>query len=351
LPGAKDLPTFREAFNPGGPEPEAGGKFPHPVSQKAPGVSLKSSPLKTKENLPGNPAQHDDRAASDGESLESATDVEPTHIASIDHTEDEGKYDKSWDPVKAETMASVLKEEGSFDHVIEDHELAKHRVEQGGPPNRPRLKDIESLVDAQEDVNRFAGPPPEKQARALEKAEATLRGVDEANANYLSDSAENIETTVGTVLSPFEELYDTNPTLFAKMPTEEFMEIAKNLNHISREADSLGVLVDRMQSFETKIAKGLEKAQPLSGDDREVLIATVANGTGMSQDKKNMAELGDKFDAAALPSFEKSPRQVLESYKALVGEYQAQIKARKAEADEKRQAFLDKYKLAQDTVA
>jgi len=268
-------------------------------------------------------------------------DVQVTEPNSV---EENVGTDTRWDHDKAETMAAVLKMDGTFDknmknrsendqfinsgdYLARDTQLERDNLEKAkkmvpNPDGFGGDYSKKSLEGAQEDYDNAAAETQAKGQRAIEK------------------NRERVDESVDEVLSPYQELYDRNPSVFAEMPTAEFMGIAKEFSEISsrieeneRDAESLKNSID-------KIRIALENKTTVNWDVIVNFSYEIAGGLHMSTDE--WVEVREKFEAEC-DYFNKPGRQIMEDFIRVGEEYISQFEAKKLADEQRSKELLDKY--------
>jgi len=264
---------------------------------------------------------------------------------------DEPDADTRWDHDKAETMAAVLKDEGTFDNTIEQKDAVEQEVNSKEYLDRHTEAESNDLKFSQEhasepaDARSAYGFTQAERERNLEKDQRRYdTAVVETRAlgeGAIEKSRQRVEDKVDQVLSPYQELYDRNQSVFAEMPTAEFMGIAKEFSEISskikeNEADS-----KKIEWWSRQIKDAFEKKGIVNWNIIDALEKEI--GMSLEMDDDTYDEVLKKFEAEVSDSFDKTPRQIMEGYMRVAAEYTAQFEDKKQADKQRKKELLDKY--------
>ncbi len=277
-------------------------------------------------------------------------DVQVTEPNSV---EENGGMDTRWDHDKAETMAAVLKDDGSFDEVIEHRDAVKQKVNSKDYLDRYTevekgdLEYSQELASEPADARLPYGSTQADRERQLEKDQNKYdTAVVETHAlgeRAIEKSRQRVEDKVEEVLSPYQELYDMNPAIFADMPTKEFMVIAKGLAEISDEIEINEDNSNRLEWYNHKLKDAFENKSLVNWGIIDNFRQDICRSLGKENDDTYDRVL-EKFEAEASDSFDKTPRQIMEGYTRVGNEYTSQFEAKKLADQQRKKDFLDKHK-------
>jgi hypothetical protein len=187
----------------------------------------------------------------------------------------------------------------------------------------------------------------------MEHAEAVGRG---ERAEYgKGHGKEIVDRIVERDLSPFEELYDVNPELFANMPTSQFIDLARGLEKIDKELHSPDREIADMGTWDDKLQRCLDDEQGLSGwdwDNIDKLFTRTLSTYSWRLRERGETETADSerraldkaYKEVGADSFNKSTRQQLESLKQVVSDLRTKMGSLADLPRRQRAEFLDKYR-------
>ncbi|MBC7764341.1 hypothetical protein H7Y29_01370 [Microbacteriaceae bacterium] len=279
-------------------------------------------------------------------------DVQVTEPTSV---EENGDTDTRWDKNKATTMAAVLQgdEFGNFDTYVKERDALKQSVDSAAfeddytQPERQDLHEAgENLADHVANPGRYEATVGDLEKKLAVKQNNYDRAVVKAGAKgqrFIDVARDRLERTVDQVLSPYQEIYDMNPALFAEMPTKEFMVIAKELAEISDEIEINEDNSNRLEWYNHKLKDAFENKSSVNWGIMDNFRQDICRSLGMENDDTYDRVL-EKFEAEASDSFDKTPRQIMEGYIRVAGEYTSQFEAKKLADEQRKKDFLDKYK-------
>lgn len=256
---------------------------------------------------------------------------------------DEPDADTRWDHDKAETMAAVLKEDGTFDDVIESKDITEEYVNSKEYVDNNTERESRWLKEAQEIVSH---PSPymdgEKRLAGAQDAYDTAVAKTQAMGQDSIEKARKIvDKAADEVLSPYQELYDRNPAVFAEMSTKEFMAIAKEFAEASGRIERDKEYSRSLKWFNDEISKAIEQKKSV----RWEVIASFSRAITESLDMSpgDWTDVRDKFEAEIDERFDKTPRQIMEAYVRIGQEYTSQFEAKKLADEQRSKELLDKY--------
>ncbi len=275
--------------------------------------------------------------------------------------ENEGR----WDPGKAATLAAALKEEGSFDRDLEEHEDFKKKASADDyldsyHPVKGKKNEVDyvkSEIQALENLehkDEFTEERIVRQRQRLDRKESELAATREAVGKHteesLRKSSERVAKVADQVLSPFEELYDLNPEAFANMPTSEFMAVAKELKEIDRATREKSEYLAEVEGYVTEVDELIAEGKELTTSAvYEVFnrLADIAWGKpdGPDSGYNEFCEAEEKqyFDPIFEGSFDKTPREKMNGVKAMYQNYASRIKEGRDAARAQREQLIAKY--------
>ena len=276
-------------------------------------------------------------------------DVQVTEPTAV---EENGGTDTRWDHDKAETMAAVLKADGTFDKQIDSREGVKQEVDSKEYLDHNTEEEGDRLRMMQE---RASEPMDERSSYSTTQAERETY-LDEAQKEYntavakthdlgeeaIERSRQRVENKVDEVLSPYRELYDMNPAAFAEMPTKEFMIVASELAEINGEIENNEDNSKKIEWWNHQIKNAFEEKHIVNYNIIDALEKAISDSLGM--DDNTYDEMLKKFEAETSDWFDKTPRQIMEGYMRVSGEYTSQFEAKQLADQQRKQDFLDKYK-------
>ena len=300
--------------------------------------------LPSQEQLGEQPRQYSDGSNTTIEAEPTSDAIEAQDVPA--GRRDEPDADTRWDHDKAETMAAVLKEDGTFDDHIEDREKAKDFFSSKEYVDRHTERESRELKEAQATASNsssYEGDYGKKRlAEAQDDYDSAVAETHVMGQKGIEKSRKNVDKAVDEVLSPHQELYDQNPAIFAEMPTSEFMGIAEELAKID-----LNLRVDKSSAIDLKwyndrIGTAFEEKSSVNWDLIVSFRQVIADSLGMNDEDYD--GVIKKFEAEADNSFDKTPRQVMEGYMRVAGEYTSQFEAQRLADEQRRKELLDKYK-------
>lgn len=274
------------------------------------------------------------------------TEAADTDEGGTDTTEDHDNHDSLWDKQKAETLGAVLQESGQIDR--HQRSMEDHTRKWTSPQGAQQLQhEIGRTGRRLEERRRHYGEDTSDYAQAdiaaaqREHDQAVERARDNG-AGAIAEARRDNHINANIALMPYEELYDSNSSAFATMPTSEFMAVAKEFDDATAEARITQETLEEYDSLRGDLVKSLEKGEHIGNWTARSIEDTI--GLSVNADSDAEREIGDKFKAIHEEWFELSPRQRTEKYAALLDEYRVKVQER-ADADKQaRQAILDRYK-------
>ena len=271
---------------------------------------------------------------------------------------DEPDSDTRWDHDKAETMAAVLKEDSvlkkdsesnhsySFDDAVERRDkqldvLDKDYVDEMTEGEKTQLRhahEDQSKIDQGYDESQLKRHLAETQ----EKYDKAVAWALEHKQSIIEGGRRELDVTVDQILSPYQELYDMNPAVFAQMPTSEFMGITNEFLEINikikeNESDS-----KKIEWWSGQIKDAFEKRGIVNWNIIDALEKEI--GMSLEMDDDSYDEMSRKFEAEASDSFDKTPRQIMEGYMRVGEEYTSQFETKKLADEQRKIDFLDEHK-------
>lgn len=284
----------------------------------------------------------------DVEAMDSA-DASQTDIGNIPSGTDE-EAEGLWDHDKASTMAGVLQDEGTFTEAMDKRQAAKDDYNSSdyvGSRVTLEQADVDDAVDSLkaaildrdvlqdsakgDKIVEDAADELDRDFAALEQAQEAAR--QEAPAILERLKAKN-DREIMNVLSPYEELYDTNPDKFATMPTAEFMELGKALIEAARDASEAEYGIERIQHYAGLIQGGINGKIMT---DQPTLNALIFEAMSIGADRDALE------GAIKIPDedrFDKSPHEIMEGYLELLNGYKQKLEEKLTAARNKRQTLL-----------
>lgn len=297
-------------------------------------------------------------------------DTEGVHLDLQTNTEPTEGDDGRWDHQKAETLAAVVKEDGGFDEMIEAQEAQNDRLPSVDTArttdDRGGLYDeVENLrFHAERDENlkeRLKGERLKPQSdreeyfqEAIEENQGQLRAAEQAleegRNKKIQEGHERIKKEVDRTLSPFEELYDTNPDRFASMPTSEFMALGRELSGIDKQFEEMNPWFDKFVRGAQTIDKCIEAKQrfPLGFvEDHFGNLGGVMEDAGLlgkdEEQQTTYDELEREYDSIFEGSFDKTPREQANALKAMTDKYIAKIQEKRDAMKAQRDELIGRY--------
>ena len=326
----------------------------------------------------------------------------PTKIAVKDG--DPTTVDTRWDEDKARTVGMAAKEsdtmDSSFrrqltgvldndempidDRAFDNEEITEQRVRQNHYDLVRNLRDAKYYI---RDLEKKGQDVPEEAREELRQAQEAYDAVVPESRNvtseYIEQSITARERVIEKLNSSFEELYEMNPELFAKMPTAEFIETRKELlnleNEISNSSEGLGnlaTILDKLQKmidekrkieFSTHyynqgpdvtsrtiittvgvalgaLEKDIQGVESMAGNDGLYDYSHVFEVKPDDEDDKDFYDIRHKYiEEVHGDEFDKAPRQIMEDYKRITTEYLEQVRTKLEEAERRKQEFMAKY--------
>jgi len=257
-------------------------------------------------------------------------------VPSGDHvnSEDTGNRPENggWDIAKAETMASVLRESPGF---IEDSDkLLSLKIEdQEDRATQDRLKE-------EAERHRATGEeiPSDLSSRIDELGDSIRERQEKIRiAKFETDWRAEFATDT------YQELYDINPSMFADMPTSEFMKIAQEYQvQVLIPLAEQESLVSNVQKCIDEIEQCLEQKRgvPIATIDRGISFALKAAGIGSVPE---VSEFKDKFSKVYEGSTDKTIGEIMEEQIALFKDSFELAETRTQRERERLSSFLRKY--------
>ena len=175
----------------------------------------------------------------------------------------------------------------------------------------------------------------------------------------LEDETGEREEAIAKLERPFEELYDLAPDTFANMPTSEFMEVTREFTSLEKKLKLENRSLWTAEQISTVLKEHLEKKQGLHWDSHlrrnsfysgnvavmvdEIQDALRIGGVTSEEYERIAQEVEDKYKAVFAGSFDKTPKQIVESALELTDGYAQQIAGKVQEALRQKQEFLKKH--------
>lgn len=363
------------------------------------------------EDAPQHPLQENEQQQSAPESQMAAEVIggvavskEPTKI-DVQDSEPVPSNDTRWDETKALTVGMAAKEsdtmDSSFrrqitglldndempmdDRAFDNEEITEQRVRQNHYDLVRNLRDAKYYI---RDLEKKGQEVPEEAREELRQAQEAYDAVVPESRNvtneYIEQSITARERVIEKLNSSFEELYEINPELFAKMPTAEFIETRKELLNLEHEISNSSEGIGNLATILDKLQVMIDEKRRISfgntgfyyqGPDvtSRTIIATVGVALGsLDKDTRNVKkmrqnddlyEYSDAYDIKSddedykdfydirhkyideihEDEFDKSPRQLMEDYKRVTTEYLEQVRTKLEEAERRKQEFMAKY--------
>ncbi len=293
--------------------------------------------------------EQDEVVQSNAEGEQATEMAEPTSV------DQNNGPDTRWDHDKAETMAAALKEDGSFDDVIKQRDAVKQDVNSKEYLDRHTDVESDNLRIAQQEVANLSEHHDDytqafRKKTLEEDQEMYDTAVVETHAlgeGAIERSRQKVDKVVDEVLSPYQELYDMNPAAFKEMRTEEFMVIAYDLAEISSKLEANERDLKIIEGYNDTIKDAIEGGRLVNGQliaDLSAIIEDCLDIYTPHMTDSAYAQVRKKFNAENANSFDKTPRQIMEGYMRVAGEYTSQFKAKKLADEQRKKEFLDKYK-------
>lgn len=260
-----------------------------------------------------------------------------------DERRDEPDTDTRWDHDKAETMAEVLKQDDTFYDSIESKDLTEEYVNSKEYVDDNTERESRWLKESQEKVS-ISSPymDGEKRLAGAQGAYDTAVAETQAMGQDSIEKARNrVEKVVDEVLSPYQELYDRNPDVFAGMPTAEFMAIVKEFSEISAKIERDEEYSRNLEDYNDKIRTAIEQKKSVNWDVIVNFSREIADSLDMSSDE--WVEVREKFEVEIDDSFDKTKRQIMEAFVRVGQEYTSQFEAKKLAKQQRSKELLDKY--------
>jgi hypothetical protein len=333
-------------------EEQQGEQLPQPndqagVGSESPGTEVQTGALvepstAQSENVDPQPEQTD----------------EPVHLATINHD------DKKWDVKKAETLAPIVHEE--FEPELE--EVGYRQAQREKDKIDPDFEDEETkeahktwdLWERHDPYNYGGNISRDIERNSVnqmryntEKHEQTDR-ID----GKVKEAITEVDRNLNGVISPFEELYDTNPNKFANMPTHEFVEIGREYRDISDAYKFKLALKTEMGSgwrFGTDehyqdVAEAIEKREPVSFKAMMSLARHYSEGLSITEHPEDeqddstflsmVQEIGSVMDGSA----EKTKSEMMDEFMKIAEGWKNQFDDQVENAAWRAEDFLDKHR-------
>lgn len=280
----------------------------------------------------------------------------------------EGDNGGRWDHQKAETLAAVVKEDGSFDESVEAQETYNDQLptvdtarttddNNGLYDEVQNLRFLaekdEGLKSSLEDAKSKAQPEREKDLQGMiEENEGELRvaeqALEEARNKKIQEGHERIKKEVDRTLSPFEELYDTNPDRFASMPTSEFMALGRELSGIDEWFEELNPEFNDLVRGAQTIDKCIEAKQSFPSnfvDKHFTDLASALEMAGLAGKDKEIGhdELEREYDSIFEGWFDKTPRERANALKAMTDKYITMVREKRDAMKAQRNELIGRY--------
>lgn len=247
--------------------------------------------------------------------------------------------DTQWDATKAETIAAAAhddiikivdaKNEAIAQYSNGNEEPSQNEQEESSKPeNQVEVTEGPDATDIEASFDAVTSPDPEA-------AIITATADTEKHANRLHVEAEQ---EIARQLSPYEELYSSNPDAYANMPTHEFMEHANEFVQLASLIEGFTSAVERF-SAEQKIFLDAIDAKKLATQEmlREF---TMAAEQDLGLNEEELDALDRRIAEAGEDDFDKSNLDKMQGYKAIIDEYVDTAKARLAETEQRRNEML-----------
>ena len=288
---------------------------------------------------------------------------ETSNSISTDSESDGTAPDEStrWDLQKAETLGAVLNghkvrslrndgKPATFNDRAEEYNRQSAEIASDDRPSR-------GMRSTKEILNKALAVAQEYKDRDEEVPESVANAVSEAQTNYeesvtqanefrtreIEGRKSSLDATAMAILSPYQHLYDLDPGTFARMPTEEFMAVAKEFDRLGSEIWGGTDCLSELEKASNLIKEGLEKGFLVDRGELEDLQRALSYGLPIKTEKQYIEEVRDRFEAARDYAFDKSDKQVMETFGALIEEFTEKAKAKLDDAEKKRQAIIDRY--------
>jgi len=291
-------------------------------------------------------------------------------------TEPADTVNTRWDEDKARTVGMAAKEsdkipegrEGYSYHVLDERafdneKLNKERKRNESQANIDDLMDsnhrdlVDELKWAKDAIERLetdGKDVPEEFRKRLKEAQeaydAAEPGMREFAGTFTEGWERGREEAIERITSPFEELYEMNPELFAKMPTAEFIEVRKGLTSIEEDLTDTAYGLELLAKETDKLNNAIEAKKSLKWeasyeeDSLETVIRAATNAGNILGGQGAYKEIQEKYAAEySNDHFDKTPRQITEGYQRLTNEYIDQLRAKLAETEQAKQEFMAKY--------
>ncbi len=280
--------------------------------------------------------------------------VEPT---GTDASPDDGRWDKQ----KAETMAAVLQNDrGAQDRLAIQQArinlLNRVRVPEGpvvqpmddelasGENSPPDLTQHQSVhEDAVVDVSQPAPGATDYSAQSTPELPAQHEALPAAEAERLTDRLKNggrvLDGMADKQLSPYVELYDSNPDKFAKLSAAEFMQLGKELTGLDTAMRSIAEATEDLTELAQEFTDSLEAGHSmLETSDEQTMQDTVEMVChGLSGDPDVIAQ---EVEALGLGSFGVSTQEAFGNFRNYIQGKLDELSKKQAELTERRQKML-----------
>jgi len=183
---------------------------------------------------------------------------------------------------------------------------------------------------------------------------------------YVEGMEEARERVIDKIISPFEELYDLNPDLFAKMPTPEFIEVYKEQRDIDEKIGRREKCLEELVEAEAVLKAKLDNSELIVWDEKDPdkpqdiyhsipkdlrnIIYGASDGIREDHTDSKIVEVLRKYESEFRDNnFGKSPQQIMEGYVRLTNEFIGQIRSLLAKTESRKQEFIAKYAKTTDS--
>lgn len=316
----------------------------------------------------------------------------------------EAPNDTRWDLAKSQTVGMAAKEEDrnyrlqyepddarAFNNErlkyarekarklnIGDEDAVAYAVKNSSPVYKLDYEELQKLKSEIADLQTGGEEVPELLSKRLEVLQRRydeqaeyLRGLEN---RMLRAGERQRDEAIDQVIKPFEELYDLNPELFAKMPVPEFIEANRELREIEQDLVRLETgqkrIIEGAEEIKSKIENRELIEWPIEepggpvfdiyrsipdelrgviyGADTVLSPQYVYNGKIHGEQRgrldNKLLEVLNKYEAVPQgDSFDRSPHQIMEAYLELTNDYIDQARALFADAKKRKQDFMSKY--------
>ena len=152
--------------------------------------------------------------------------------------------------------------------------------------------------------------------------------------------AETVEASIQETIGVLERLYDINPSVFAGMPTAEFVAIGKEFRIVDGKLQDATLAQGWIGWQKEILEQGLKRRHMPPREQINVLASSIASELG----HENLTSLQEKFEAVDADWFDRTPRQITEGYIAAINECLTEAEENKRQAEQAWQNFVGKYK-------